>query len=51
MTANRVAIALLASALGVTLGAATVTIGAPNREQVMHLAGDPGVLAAKLDLL
>jgi uncharacterized protein YggU (UPF0235/DUF167 family) len=45
---NRAACAILAGALGVPPGAVTVTIGASRREKAMHVAGDPGTLAARL---
>jgi uncharacterized protein (TIGR00251 family) len=49
--ANKAACAILARAFGVSNGAVTVVIGASNREKVMHVAGDPEILAARLESL
>ncbi len=46
--ANKAACAILARAFGVSSGAVTVVIGASNREKVIHVAGDPEILAAKI---
>lgn len=46
--ANRAACAVLARALGVPPTAVTIAIGASNREKVIHVSGDPEVLAARL---
>lgn len=49
--ANKAACAILARAFGVSTGAVSVVIGASNREKVIHVAGDPEILAARLSSL
>ena len=49
--ANRAACAILARALRVPQGSVSVVVGASNREKVMHVSGDPEILAARLGAL
>ena len=49
--ANKAAGAILARALGVSPAAVSVVIGASNREKVIHVTGDPEILAAKFSSL
>jgi uncharacterized protein YggU (UPF0235/DUF167 family) len=49
--AKKAACAILALAFGVSPGGVSVVIGASNREKVIHVAGDPDTLAAKLSAL
>lgn len=46
--ANKAACAILARILGVSAGAVSVVTGASNREKVIHVAGNPDILGAKL---
>jgi uncharacterized protein YggU (UPF0235/DUF167 family) len=49
--ANRAACAALARALAVPNSAVSVLAGGASREKVLHVAGDPAVLAARLAAL
>jgi uncharacterized protein len=49
--ANRAACAALAVALGTAQSAVRVTAGAASREKMLHVSGDPALLAAKLAAL
>ena len=49
--ANKAACAILAEALHVPASAVSVTLGHTNREKVLHVAGDPHVLTARLETL
>ena len=49
--ANKAACAIIARAFGVSPGAVSVAIGASNREKVIHVTGDPEILAAKIPTL
>jgi uncharacterized protein len=49
--ANRAACAMLAEALGLPRSAVTVHLGQTSREKILHVQGDPQVLATKLEAL
>jgi uncharacterized protein len=49
--ANRAACSALAAALGTAQSAVRLTAGASSREKLLHVAGDPAALAAKLAAL
>jgi uncharacterized protein YggU (UPF0235/DUF167 family) len=49
--ANRAACAALAAALGTAKSAVRLTAGATSREKMLHVTGDPALLAAKLAAL
>ena len=49
--ANRAACQTLAKALGVAQNTVSVASGATNREKIMHVSGDPAILAARLEAL
>jgi len=49
--ANRAACVALAEALGVPASSIRLTIGATSREKMLHVAGDPGELGARLAAL
>ena len=49
--ANHAACAALAVALGTAQSAVRVTAGAASREKMLHVSGDPALLAAKLAAL
>lgn len=49
--ANRAACAALAAALGIAQSAVRLTAGATSREKMLHVTGDPALLAAKLAAL
>jgi uncharacterized protein YggU (UPF0235/DUF167 family) len=49
--ANRAACATLARALGLAPSAVSVSAGATNREKLLHVAGDPAELGARLATL
>lgn len=49
--ANRAACAALARALDVPPGAVTLRAGATGRHKLLHVAGDPAALAARLAAL
>ncbi len=49
--ANRAACAALAEALGIAASAVTLTAGTSSREKLLHVAGDPASLGARLAAL
>jgi hypothetical protein len=49
--ANRAACATLAAALGVAASAVSVTAGASSRQKLLHVSGDAGQLAPRLEAL
>ena len=49
--ANRAACAALAAALGIAQSAVRLEAGARSREKLLHVTGDPEVLAARLAAL
>jgi uncharacterized protein len=49
--ANRAACSALAAALGTAQSAVRLTAGASSREKLLHVAGDPAALVAKLAAL
>jgi uncharacterized protein len=49
--ANRAACAALATALGTAQSAVRLIAGAASREKMLHVTGDPALLAAKLAAL
>lgn len=49
--ANRATCAALAAALGVPASAVSLEMGAGSREKLLHVAGDPAELAARLAAL
>jgi uncharacterized protein len=49
--ANRAACAALAAALGTAQSAVRLTAGATSRQKMLHVTGDPALLAAKLAAL
>ena len=49
--ANRAACAALATALEVPPSAVSVVSGATNRRKMLHVTGDPALLAARLVVL
>ena len=49
--ANKATCAIVARVFGVSSSAVTVVKGASNREKAIHVAGDPAILAARLEAL
>lgn len=49
--ANAALVALLARRLGVAKGTITVVAGATRRQKLLHIAGDPATLAARVGAL